>query len=277
MSAPQENALIIPDTEAVRETADLVALILKLAQEPECRTDGEEDWDLVADKLGWTREQLDDFRLGNSYLFELAENCVFADASPSAVIQPELLEPPAPSDQAITRSPSEEEVAAAVEFADRQLASGLNAMGLNQKEISVAQALQKFNKGHFKESMEMISSSVLVTALKIQSMQREVEDRLKFVREQIAELGIHMTGERRLWTKEEQSLSVQYTDLGALLNNIQDTWYKGAAYLAIVRARVQKANGEQDGSITQRRNKPGFRPTIVVDQEETPLDNQAST
>lgn len=267
MSAPAANAITIPDTEAVKETADIVALILKIGQMEECQTDGEADWDKVSGKIGWTREQLDDFRLGNSYLFELAENCVLSDARPRMHVQPEIEPLPDPSERSLTRTPTEAEMAAAVEFADSQLEKGLGTLGLNEKEVQVARSLQRFNKGYFKESMEMISSSVLVTALKIQSMQRDVEKRLTFVREQINEIGIYMTKERQMWTNEEKGLAVQYTELGSLLNNIQDTWYKGAAYLAIVRAKVQKANNERNGGMTQRSNKPGFRPTVVINQE----------
>lgn len=253
------------------ETADLVMLVIKYSRSKECRDQSYNcQWDKVAEKMGWTREKLNEFKSTHHHLFEYADEMVLENNDPVAPItDAEIVANQ--SVAAISMSPTDEQLAMAVAAADANLPKGLRSLGLNEKEIGIAEALQKFNKGFFKESMDIISSGVLVTAIKLQGQQREIEERLNFVREQIKEFGMFSTDERNNWVNEEKLLVAQYIEIGELLNDIQETWYRGAGYLALIRARMRgeeglAKSGGKNGR-TQRSGKPGFRPTVIVDPE----------
>lgn len=262
----------------IPQTAELVMMVVNYSNAPDCQSDDgwhNVDWNKVAAKMGWTREQLDEFRAINSDLIELGSKMVLQ--SPGTILPPTDTEIvlSGTSTTPLYNSPTDEQLAMAVEAADSNLPKGLRSLGLNQKEIGIAQSLAAFNKGYFKESMDMISSGVLVTAIKLQGQQREIEDRMKFVRTQIEEFGMFNTDDRKQWVNEEKLLTLQYIEIGRLLNDIQETWYRGAGYLALVRARMRgdttagsyAPNGSRK---TQRMNKPGFRPTVTINPEAEP-------
>lgn len=255
------------------ETADLVTMVVSYSRARACETKDvyrRTDWNLVAEKMGWTRAQLDEFRKANAHLIACAEEMVLME-TPG-------VKPPTDGDliggpdvDALSSAPTEEQMANAIALADNNITKGLKSLGLKEKEVEIANALQAFNKDHFKESMDMISSGVLVTAIKLQVQQREIEERLEFVRSLIKEFGEFQSDDRQSWVKEERLLMLQYLEAGDLLNKIQDTWYRGAAYLAVIRARLRgekNVNGRGVMQLrTQRSNKPGFRPSVVINQE----------
>lgn len=219
-----------------------------------------ESREMVAEQLGWTLEALDKFESDNANLFTMAREIIESIEEPEPPptdIEPSLAELP-------DEPPSIQDVALAVERADRNLKRGLQAIGLTEREAEEAEALQQFNKNHFADSMDMVSSNVLRTALKLAVQQRILEGRLEFVRAQISEYGGFASEERDNWVKEEKMLTYQYIEIGELVKNIQDTWYKGAAVMAIIRVKMK--GGGNVGFNTQRSNKPGFRPTITVAQ-----------
>lgn len=269
-----ESAATIPSTD----TVDLVALFVANAHSDDCRisdTDSSIDWDKVATAMGWTRGEVDVFRSEHSDLILTCEEMrlsAMPDVKPPT--DAELIGHQNPDD--LTIKPSDEQVALAIAHADQNLTKGLENLGLQRKEIEKAIALQQFNKEYFKESMDMISSGVLVTALKLQTEQEQIQERIKFVREQIKSMGDDNGKTRDSWVKEERLLVMQFVEMGNLLNKIQDTWYRGAAYLAVVRSRLRgdpNIKNPTHGSIgerTQRRGKPGFRPTIQVNPVVTP-------
>lgn len=249
----------------IQSVADQVALLVQFASEEECRLDdGETNWDLVALKLGMSRDELDKFRDLNGYLIATANQLMIQAHPPTPPpTDAELIIPLTPTKEQLSSDPSDQALALAVSTADSNIAAGLKTLGLTDKEMDIAVSLQAFNKEHFKESMDMVSSSVLVTTLKLGTQQREIEARLEFVREQIKSFGQINSKEREEWVKEERLLVVQYVEIGDLLKSIQDTWYRGAAYLAVVRAKLRKEPGMTrtiPSDRTQRSNKPGFRP-----------------
>lgn len=252
------------------ETADLVTMLVTYAGQPECQTPSETtDWDRVAVKMGWTRGQLDSFRHLNAHLISCAEEMVLMKTP--KVIPPTDADLIGADPNSLTIAPTDQQIADSIAMADANLQKGLRSLGLNEKEIGLAQAQQEFNKTHFKESMDMISSGLLTTAIKIQSQQREIEERVSFVRSLIREFGEFQSDDRAAWIKEENLLMVQYTDLGDLLNRIQETWYRGAAFLAVIRSRMRGESGTNGryklGGMTQRSNKPGFRPSVIINQD----------
>lgn len=258
------QAAAIPSTD----TVDLVALFVANAHSEECRisdADNRIDWDKVADAMGWTRAELDTFRSENTELILTCEEMRLAampDVKPPT--DAELIGKPSPSD--LSAKPTDEQIALSIAHSDLNLTHGLNALGLRGKEVEKAIALQRFNKEYFKESMDMISSGVLVTALKLQSEQDEIQTRIKFVRSKIEALGDESGKVREFWVKEERALIQQFIEMGKLLNDIQDTWYRGAAYLAVVRSRLRGETpiNPLDTGRTQRKNKPAFRPTVTI-------------
>jgi hypothetical protein len=164
-------------------------------------------------------------------------------------------------------APTIEDMALAVGKADRALKEGLHKLGLSEKEVEQAQALQQFNRGHFADSMDMISAHVLKTSLKLGVQQTEIEERLEVCRKVIKEHGEFSSIERAQWVEEERLLVLQYRDIGNLLQKIHEGWYKGAAHLAMIRARYAgRPPGEKN--ITSPNKKPGFRPRVVQAQVE---------
>lgn len=249
----------------IQSVADQVATLVQFASEEECRLDdGETNWDLVALKMGMSRDELDKFRDLNGYLIATANQLMIQAHPPTPPpTDAELIIPLTPTKEQLSSDPSDQALALAVSTADSNIAAGLKTLGLTDKEMDIAVSLQAFNKEHFKESMDMVSSSVLVTTLKLGTQQREIEARLEFVREQIKSFGQINSKEREEWVKEERLLVVQYVEIGDLLKSIQDTWYRGAAYLAVVRAKLRKEPGMMrtiPSDRTQRSNKPSFRP-----------------
>lgn len=260
-----QAAATVPSTD----TVDMVALFVANAHSDDCRIsdkDSRIDWDKVAEAMGWARDDLDAFRAENADLILTCEEMrlsAMPDVKPPT--EAELMGKPAAGDLSV--DPTDEQVALAIAHADLNLTRGLEALGMQGREVEKAIALQRFNKEYFKESMDMISSGVLVTALKIQNEQEEIQTRIKFVREQIKAMGDASGKIRESWTREEKVLVQQFIEMGELLNRIQDTWYRGAAYLAVVRSRLRgegACNPKFGSERTQRRNKPGFRPTVTV-------------
>jgi hypothetical protein len=262
------NGLELPP---LTETADLVTLFVSYALSDECRGENKKpDWNKVASAMGWERQQLDQFRHNNAHLIACAEEMVLTKLPKvKPPTDAELLGADADS---LEVRPTDQQLAQAIALSEQNLQKGLRSLGLNESEVSLAQAQQEFNKTHFKESMDMISSGLLTTALKLQTQQREIEERVAFVRGLIREFGEFQSEDRSAWIKEENLLMMQYKELGDLLNRIQETWYRGAAFLAVIRSRLRGetgANGRYglEGR-TQRSNKPGFRPSVIINETE---------
>lgn len=211
----------------------------------------------VAQKLQWTTEQLQQFIAEYSDLLALASE--LAIQAPGDSIDPptdsDLLEPDPDNAKLPEGAPSDHEIALAIERADEKLVRGLRSIGLSDDVAEEALALQRFNNGHFRESMEIVSASVLKTDIMLARQQREIEQRLEFVRQEIR--NPDRAKDRDNFVREERMLMAQYIEVGQLLCNIQDVWYKGSAQLALIKMRL---NSTGPGGMTQRSNKPGFRP-----------------
>lgn len=182
---------------------------------------------------------------------------------------PETTDPEGVKANLIQRGIPPEEVERKIEVAHIKLKADLYSIGLTREEVKAAIAMQNFGENRFANAMEMISSGVFATATKLQTRQREVEDRLKSVRETIESYGAIPSEERDGWVKEEDGLTKQYVAIGKLLSDIQDTWYQGAAQLALVKMRMKEDGGGPPGrsEVTQRMNKPHFSPRVMAVEE----------
>lgn len=266
---PEEAVIAQPaltPAPIIEDTAATCARIAQYRQLPECRYDGgQTNWDAIAMKLGWPLEQLNNFLRDNMGLIEYAEQISIqaAEQEVAAPTEAELIHPGPGLAGMPGAPPTPEEMAMAVARADEDmLQGGLESLGLTPDEAKEAVALQKFNHTHFIESMDMISAGVLRTSLRAQMEQKKIQERLEFVRAQIATFGEFHSDDLAEWEKKERLLMRQFTDVGDLLNNIQDTWYKGAAALAVIKMKARENNGHKTGFRTQRSNKPGFRPFV---------------
>jgi len=254
-----DTELQIPQEAKPMGLAETVVLVGKYMREM-CSDRGVPILHEIAARLGWTVPQLQAFRDENAQLLALDLELA-AGNPPDPVLPPtdaDMLEPGSVGQLNVPDgAPIDEELALAVKTADEKLMNGLKAIGLNEKEVEIAQALQKFNQGHFRDSMDIVTTSVLRTDLKCVDQQDQVTQRLAMVRQQIASYDGFASEERDMWVKEERLLMQQFLELGQLTVNIQDTWYRGAAQLALMQMRWRQDGGSR---MTQRNNKPGFRP-----------------
>lgn len=185
----------------------------------------------------------------------------------SVLETPETTDPDGVKSGLIQRGIDPTEVERRIEVTHGKLKADLYSIGLTKQEVNAAIAMQNFGENRFANAMEMISSGVFATATKLQTRQKEVEERLKAVREAIEEYGPFPSEERTGWVEEEESLLKQYVAIGKLLSDIQDTWYQGAAQLALVKMRMrddaQGAPGGSSNQVTQRAGKPHFSPRVI--------------
>lgn len=158
--------------------------------------------------------------------------------------------------------PSEEQLAKAVELADQKLERGLRKMGLNEAEIQEWMACQEFNRDHFSESMDMVNATVAREQLMLSMEAKKIRERLKEVRSELAKYEMFPSDERKDFVKEEKSLVYQLVAIGELMRGNQDTWFRGAAALAMIRMRW----GDKEGG-GMKRVKPGFRAHDRVEAE----------
>ncbi len=190
----------------------------------------------------------------------------------SVLETPETNDPDGVKAGLIQRGISPDEVERRIEVTHGKLKADLFSIGLSKQEVEAAIAMQNFGENRFANAMEMISSGVFATATKLQTRQKEVEERLKNVRKAIDSYGPIPSEERTGWVEEEESLTKQYVAIGKLLSEIQDTWYQGAAQLALVKMRMRSDDGRPLGgstnSQTQRSNKPGFSPRVMNSEVE---------
>jgi dimeric dUTPase (all-alpha-NTP-PPase superfamily) len=219
--------------------------------------------------LGWEISRLERFvqLYGPMLCYQSGDVDVVIEADPHATSPPNHIPSGTPTDQQLADMVSE---------ADANLKFGLKRLKLSDDEAEIAVALAEFNGGHFMESSGMISAQVLQTALKLGTQQRQIEERLRVVREEIANLDKKPTVAREQWVQEERMLSYQYIDIGRLLTDIQANWYKGAAQLALMKMKLRENNsGQGNGKYFKQRSKdkPGFRPTVTIDANGDEADN----
>lgn len=270
---PEETAILQDASKSplIEDAAVICAKIARYRRLRECqKAAGETNWMKVAEKLGWTLQSLRTFLRSNMGLVEYAEQISMQSAEEQVRVPTEgemmIGLPGAP--------PTPEEIAQAVAKSDEALLQGgLESLGLTKDEAQEAMALQKFNRQHFLESMDMISAGVLRTSLRAQMEQKEIQKRLGFVRDIIATYGEFHSEELGEWEKKERLLMRQFTDVGTLLNQIQDTWYKGAAALAVIKMRARESSEHRTGFRTQRSNKPGFRPVVIEESKDDEAAN----
>lgn len=250
--------------------AETVVLVNRYLQEARINGIGRESLTDVAERLGWTIQELSRFRRDYAALLNYDDS--MNDGVTNFVQMPPPVLPPTGPELMIgndpellhAEAPTDEQLSVAVEAANQNLLqNGLMGMGFSAEEAVEAEALQKFNATHFKESMEIVASNGMRTSMKLATQQRHLEERLKEVRERIAEMGGIPSDERNQWVSEERLLMRQYAEFADLINRIQDTWFRGTAALAVAKMRMRNGNGGNTfpNAMTQRSNKPGFRPT----------------
>lgn len=234
---------------------DLAATVVRVgrALRKHTQANGTTLWSRAAEELGWTVPQLKEFREEFAFLLNLDTELAMATPPPALPVSDADLLTSNGHVEIPDEAPSDDALALAIKDADQKLAKGLEALGLLPKEVQTAVALQSFNKHNFKESMDIVSSTVLRTDLKCVMQQDAITERLALVREQIKSYSDIASEERDQWVKEERLLMQQFIELGQLTVNIQDTWYKGAANLALVKFRMGHGS-------SPKMAKPGFRP-----------------
>jgi hypothetical protein len=248
------------DTQVTMPLVETVSRVANLLNTMESR-------EMVAEQLGWSMQQLNEFCTQNEELFTMA-NEVILSVAPAAAPPTDIEASFIKNTDILDAAPTPEQVTRAIQMSDRNLKRGLRSIGLSEAEAEEAEALQKFNRGHFADSMDMISAHVLKTVLKLALQQRKIEERLAFIRIQLEAFGEFMSEERKAWVEEEDLLLTHYTEIGELVRRIQETWYKGSATLAVIRMRMKNNGGNMNfNGSTQRSNKPGFRPNQTITVE----------
>lgn len=246
----------------------LVALVNHLLQKHR-HPNGKPRIETVRKALGWNQQQW------NLFTKRASRFLVFDYVPEFEVLDGVAADPEATTESLQKRGIQTEEISKRIAITYGTLRSDLMGIGLAPHEVEGALAMQNFGANRFSDAMEMVSTGVFKTAVKLQTQQDIVEERLKFVRKQIEEHGPFLSEELDAWNAQEQRLMKQYLMIGDLLSKIQDTWYQGSAQLALVRMKMRESgttapNGAQT---TQRLQKPGFRPT-VVDVEPVPRNGE---
>jgi hypothetical protein len=213
----------------------------------------------VRNKLGWTHQQWSAFK-------DKYGDALIMDAAPEfAVLATEETDDSANLGVSLrARGINPEEVEERIKVTWGALRADLRGIGLTTEEVNGAIAMQNFGEQRFANAMEMISAGVFGMSVKLQTRQKEIEQRLEQVREAISNFGTMTSEDRDTWVKEEDTLIKQYTSIGKLLSDIQRTWYEGSAQLALVRMRIRQESGNQKTvSGSSRNGKPGFTPRVM--------------
>lgn len=257
----------MPEERQQLSVAETCALVNKYLEEAPVAASGRKNLVVVAQRLGWTLHKLADFRRDYAALLNYDDRIRGANEE-QYVSLPETVLPPTDADLIVPNSddldaprPPDDALAESIIVTDRNLMQhGLMRMGFTPGEAEEAEALQKFNRGHFMESMEIVASNGMRTSMKLAIQQREIESRLVEVRTEIRSYGGIPSDERTNWLAEERMLMRQFTDVAAMIDHIQATWFKGTAVIAAARMRVRHVSATS--AATQRSNKPGFRPAL---------------
>lgn len=250
---------------------ELISLVNQYLQKHR-QTNGKPAITRVLKELGWTRVQWNTFtkKAGKFLIMDYIPEYSVLKTTESG--NPELVR------EALSkRGIRTEEIERRVSTAYGSLKEDLAGLGLTEEEVDGCMAMQTFGENRFANAMEVISSGVFNTAVKLSTQQRMIEDRMKFVREQIKEYGSMVCAERNTWVSEEMKLVKQYALIGQLLADIQETWYQGSAQLALVKMRLRDekvTTGPTDGNNLRGNNKPRFRPTIIDADEVRQQANQ---
>jgi len=211
----------------------------------------------VRAKLGWSPQQWEQYKAkyGNAIIFDSApEFSVLAndDTDDTKALGVSLQ----------ARGINPEEIEQRIKVTYGALRAELRAIGLTNEEVCGAIAMQNFGEHRFANAMEMISAGVFGMAIKLQTRQKEIEERLEGVRQALVLFGTIVSPDRDAWVKEEDLLLKQYTTIGKLLAEIQRTWYEGSAQLALVRMRIRQDQGLAK-TTGPRQGKRGFSPRVM--------------
>jgi hypothetical protein len=141
--------------------------------------------------------------------------------------------------------------AAVIEKEDERLKSGLAEMGLSDREMTEALALQKFNRQNFASIMDIFNAGMAKTAIKLLTRIAQIEARLEPVTAKLVTMG-DMAEDRDLWTMEEEKLALQYVTAIDTFRKITQTGYEGSKTLAIIKWKLA-------GGGKEKKAKPGFQ------------------
>jgi hypothetical protein len=243
---------------------DLIRLVNSYVQEFR-RPNGQPHIQQIREKLGWNIVQWSVFKKKCGHLINWDYIPKFSVIETRQVVDPNGVK------QGLEeRGISAEAIADKIETSFGQLRRDLYSIGLSPAEVDAAVAMQHFGQNRFANAMEMISSGVFSTAMKLQTEQRTIEKRLEDVRRVILEYGDFASDERDGWVAEEKNLIKSYATIGQLLSDIQDTWYQGSAQLALVRMRMRDDNGAPVRGVMKRSQRPGFSPRVIPQEVAQP-------
>lgn len=269
---PETGAYVAYRKRVVLSDEELIRVVNSYVQDLRHKS-GRPNMRAIREKLGWNEVQWSTFKKKCGHM-------VNWDFIPkfSVVQTREVVDPTGVKQGLEERGISTEEIARKLENTFGQLRHDLYSIGLTRSEVDAAVALQNFGENRFANAMEMISSGVFSTAVKLQTEQRTLEKRLADVRKVIESYGGFASDERDGWVKEEQNLIKSYAAIGKLLSEIQDTWYQGSAQLALVRMRMRDDNNpNMTAPISQRSNRPHFRPRVIEQPEPSPTPAEQIT
>lgn len=251
-----------------QKTLDLVNKYIQLYR----TTSWKPDVLRIRKALGWNRTQwqifVQDYK--NVLVWDHIPELETPDAS--AVTPQDMVVSAAPVPPIDARGISAAEVAQVAKAAHIKLRSDLRQLGLTSQECDAAMGMQNFGKSRFADAMHMVSSSVFKTAMKLQTIQDILADQMKVCQKQIDGYGPIQSEDRDRWIEEMKGYVKQFALVGKLLNDIQRTWYEGAAELAMVEWRIKHTDDSGPAKIKFKgEGKPGFRATVI---ESTPEDEQ---
>jgi hypothetical protein len=244
----------------------LLTLVNRYIQENR-QPDGRPSLTKVQKKLGWNPTQWQKYRRAHE-----GEIILDRTLNHTVIVTPEVNDEDSLKQALLARGIEPEAIAQKIGVSYNALRTDLACMGLSVEEITGCVAMQNFGENRFANAMEIISSGVFKTAVKLEMQQRSIEERLDKVRDSIYEYGTMVCDERDSWVKEENGLVKQLAIVGKLLSDIQKTWYEGSAQLALVQMRMRDS---QDGkfsnptNLTQRSNRPRFTPKVMEAEEIT--------
>jgi hypothetical protein len=261
---PETGGYISKQKRVVLRDDDLIRLVNSYVQEFR-RPNGQPHIQQIREKLGWNIVQWSVFKKKCGHLINWDYIPKFSVIETRQVVDPNGVK------QGLEeRGISAEAIADKIETSFGQLRRDLYSIGLSPAEVDAAVAMQHFGQNRFANAMEMISSGVFSTAMKLQTEQRTIEKRLEDVRRVILEYGDFASDERDGWVAEEKNLIKSYATIGQLLSDIQDTWYQGSAQLALVRMRMRDDNGAPVRGVMKRSQRPGFSPRVIPQEVAQP-------
>lgn len=149
-------------------------------------------------------------------------------------------------------SADEQRLAKSYEDDSKKFREDVSKLPLPAKAVDIMVALQNFNRGRFKELLEVSNASMGMTIPILMIEMEKVGKRLDFVRDQIEQMGGEITEERMAAVEEEKGLARHLLDTTEMLRKIQGSAVATSEKVAMINYRI-------NGGGKQKKAKPGFQ------------------